>query len=215
MRKIYDISMGIKDGMLTYPGDPGVAIKREKEIGIPSAAGQPASSANVSMYCIGSHTGTHVDPPFHFFPDGDTAEALPLDSLIGPAVVVEAPSDEIGRDFLAGAGLGNAERVLFKTKNSAFSQDPVFREDFAHLTPDGAQYLVEQGVKLVGIDYLSIEKFHSKEHAVHKIFLGKGIVILEGLDLSGVEPGEYTFLCLPLKVIGGDGAPARAVLIKE
>ncbi len=207
MRKIYDISMGIKDGMLTYPGDPGVSLRREKEIG-------KGSQANLSMYCIGSHTGTHVDPPFHFFPDGDTAEALPLDSLIGPAVVVEAP-DEIGRDFLAGAGFGLAERVLFKTKNSAFSQDPVFREEFAHLTPDGAQYLAEQGVKLVGIDYLSIEKFHSKEHAVHKIFLGKGIVILEGLDLSNVEPGEYTFLCLPLKVIGGDGAPARAVLIKE
>jgi len=214
LRKIYDISMGIKNGMLAYPGDPGVSLRREKEIG-KNAAGQPASSANVSMYCIGSHTGTHVDPPFHFFPDGDTVEALPLDSLIGPAVVVEAPADEIGRDFLAGAGLGNAERVLFKTKNSAFSQDPIFREDFTHLTPDGAQYLAEQGVKLVGIDYLSIEKFHSKEHAVHKIFLGKGIVILEGLDLSGVEPGEYTFLCLPLKVIGGDGAPARAVLIKE
>jgi arylformamidase len=208
MRKIYDISMGIRNGMLTYPCDPGVSLTREKEIG-------KGSQANLSMYCIGSHTGTHLDPPFHFFPDGATAEALPLDSLIGPAVVVEAPMDEIGRDFLAGAGLGQAQRVLLKTRNSAFAQYPAFREDFAHLTPDGAQYLAEQGVKLVGIDYLSIEKFHSKEHAVHKIFLGKGILILEGLDLSGVEPGEYTFLCLPLKVIGGDGAPARAVLIKE
>ncbi|MGC2423202.1 MAG: cyclase family protein [Nitrospirota bacterium] len=207
MRKIYDITMGIKNGMLTYPGDPGVEIKREKEIG-------KNSQANLSMYCIGSHTGTHLDPPFHFFPDGDTAESLPLDSLIGPAVVVEAP-DEIGRDFLAGAGLEGAERVLLKTKNSAFAQDPAFREDFAHLTPDGAEYLAELGVKLVGIDYLSIEKYHSKEHAVHRLFLGKGIVILEGLDLSNVEPGEYTLLCLPLKVIGGDGAPARAVLIKE
>lgn len=208
MRKIYDISMGIKNGMLTYPGDPGVSLKREKEIG-------KGSAANLSMYCIGSHTGTHLDPPFHFFPDGATAEALPLDSLIGPAVVVEAPLDEIGRDFLAGAGLGNARRVLLKTRNSAFAQDPVFREEFAHLTPDGAEYLAKQGVRLVGIDYLSIEKYHSKEHAIHKIFLGKGILILEGLDLSGVEPGEYTFLCLPLKVVGGDGAPARAVLIKE
>jgi arylformamidase len=211
MRRIYDISMGIKNGMLTYPGDPGVSLTREKEIG-------KNSSANLSMYCLGSHTGTHLDPPFHFFPDGGTAESLPLDSLIGPAVVVEAPNeigDEIGRDFLIGAGLGSAERVLLKTKNSAFSQDPVFREDFAHLTPDGAEYLAELGVKLVGIDYLSIEKYHSKEHAVHKTFLGTGILILEGLDLSNVEPGEYTFVCLPLKVIGGDGAPARAVLIKE
>jgi arylformamidase len=208
LRRIYDISMGIKNGMLTYPGDPGVSLERVKEIG-------KGSSANLSMYCIGSHTGTHLDPPFHFFPDGETAESLPLDSLIGPAVVVESPVDEIGRDFLAGAGLGKAERVLLKTRNSAFAQDPAFREDFAHLTPDGAEYLAELGVKLVGIDYLSIEKFHSKEHAVHKTFLGKGILILEGLDLSNVEPGEYTFMCLPLKVIGGDGAPARAVLIKE
>ena len=110
-------------------------LGREKEIG----KRRSPSIANLSLYCMGSHTGTHLDLPF-FLPDGDTAESLPLDSLIGPAVVVEAPMDEIGRDFLAGAGLGNAERVLLKTRNSAFSQGhPVFREEFAHLTPDGAR----------------------------------------------------------------------------
>ncbi len=211
MRKIFDISMGIKNGMLTYPGDPGVEITREKIIG----AGRPASVANISAYCMGSHTGTHIDPPFHFFPDGKTADLLPLDALIGHARVIEAQSDEIDGNFLSGAGVEGAVRVLFKTGNSRFCEEPDFHNDFAHLTPDGAEFLKEQGVKLVGIDYLSIEKFHSEDHAVHRLFLGSGIVIVEGLNLSDVEPGDYTLACLPLKVIGGDGAPARAVLIKE
>ena len=116
MRKIYDISMGIKDGMLIYPGDPGVSLRREKEIGIRRRS--TGFLANVSLYCMGSHTG-RTWPAISLLPGRRTAEPLPLDSLIGPAVVVEAPMDEIGRDFLAGAGLGNAERVLFKTRNSA------------------------------------------------------------------------------------------------
>ncbi len=208
MRKIYDISMGIKNGMLTYPGDPGVEITREKTIGA-------GSSANISRYCMGSHTGTHIDPPFHFFPDGKAADLLPLDALVGPARVVEAPVSEIDGNFLSGAGVEGAVRVLFKTGNSSFCEDPVFRKDFARLAPDGAEFLKRAGVKLVGIDYLSIEKFHSVDHAVHRLFLGGGIVIVEGLNLSDVAPGDYTLACLPLKIIGGDGAPARAVLIKE
>ncbi len=200
--------MGIKNGMLIYPGDPGVEITREKTIGA-------GSSANVSGYCMGSHTGTHIDPPFHFFPDGKTADLLPLDALIGPARVIEAPGAEIDGNFLAGALTGGAVRVLFKTGNSRFCEAPDFHKDFAHLTPDGAEYLARLGVRLVGIDYLSIEKFHSADHAVHRLFLGNGVVVVEGLNLSDVEPGDYTLACLPLKVIGGDGAPARAVLIKE
>ncbi|MHB8173243.1 MAG: cyclase family protein, partial [Nitrospirota bacterium] len=140
MRKIFDISMGIKNGMPTYPGDPGVEIKREKIIG-------ENSSANLSSCCIGSHTGTHVDPPFHFFPDGKTAELIPLDIMIGPARVVEANAEGIDRDFLAGAGVEGAVRVLLKTRNSAFCEDPAFHEDFAYLTPDGAEFLMEIGVK--------------------------------------------------------------------
>ncbi len=200
--------MGIKNGMLIYPGDPGVEITREKTIGA-------GSSANVSGYCMGSHTGTHIDPPFHFFPDGNTAEMLPLDVLIGPARVIEAQVNEIDGNFLAGAGVDGAVRVLLKTGNSRFCEEPVFRKDFAHLTIDGADFLKERGVKLVGIDYLSIEKFHSADHAVHRLFLGNGIVIVEGLNLSNVEAGDYTLACLPIRIIGGDGAPARAVLIKE
>lgn len=208
MRKIHDITMTIKNGMLVYPGDPGVSIKGVKEIG-------HGSSANLSEYCMGSHTGTHVDPPFHFLPDGAKVDALPLAPFIGPALVLEISSDEITRKFLEKAPLENVERLLFKTKNSEFSQSPAFRENFAHLTADAAEYLVKLGVRLVGIDYLSVEKYHSKDHAVHMAFLKAGVVILEGLDLSGVAPGWYELLCLPLKVEGGDGAPARAVLVER
>ena len=208
MRKIHDISMTIKNGMLVYPGDPGVSLKRVKEIG-------HGSSANLSEYCMGSHTGTHIDPPFHFLPEGAKVDAMPLAPFIGPALVIEAPYDEINREFLKKAALENVERLLFKTKNSGFSQDPAFHEDFAHLTGDAAAFLVELGVRLVGIDYMSVEKYHSKDHAVHMAFLKAGVVILEGLDLSGVGPGWYELLCLPLKVEGGDGAPARAVLVER
>lgn len=207
MKKIHDISMGIHDGMLTYPGDPGCRIRRVNKI-------EEGASANISELCMGSHTGTHVDPPVHFIPDGGKADALPLDAMIGPAVVVQADGVDIDREFLMGAGIQDATRVLFKTRNSGLGLIPPFREDFTHLTPDAAQYLVERGVKLVGIDYLSIERFKSKDHAVHRAFLRGGVVIVEGLDLSGVAPGLYELICLPLKVVGGDGAPARAVLVE-
>jgi arylformamidase len=207
MKKIYDITMGIHDGMLVYPGDPGVGVRRVKKI-------EDNSSANISEYCMGSHTGTHVDPPFHFDPSGSTVEALPLDAMIGEAVVVQARGEYIDRKFIEGASIPDAARVLFKTRNSALGLEPPFREDFTHLTLDAAEYLVERGVRLVGIDYLSVEKFHSKDHAVHRLFLDNGVVIVEGLDLSNVEPGRYELICMPLKVVGGDGAPARAVLIE-
>jgi len=208
MIKIHDITMTIKNGMLVYPGDPGVSLRRVKEIG-------HGSSANLSEYCMGSHTGTHIDPPFHFLPEGAKVDAMPLEPFIGPALVLEVSSYEITREFLEEAPLDNVERLLFKTKNSTFSQDPMFREDFAHLTADAAVFLVGLGIKLVGIDYMSVEKYHSKDHAVHLAFLNAGVVILEGLDLSGVGPGWYELLCLPLKVEGGDGAPARAVLVER
>jgi len=205
MNRLHDITMTIKEGMVTYPGDPGVRLERVERI-------EDGSTANVSTYAFGSHTGTHIDPPFHFIPQGVTADGLPLGPLIGLARVVEAPVDEIGRDFLAGSGLIDCERILFKTKNSGFIDDPEFHADFAHLTEDGAIYLLEQGVKAVGIDYLSVEKYHSGTHAVHRRLLEGGVVIIEGLDLSKVGPGIYELICLPLKVKGGDGAPARAVL---
>ena len=205
MKKIYDITTPIRNGMLTYPGDPGVNLRRVHIIGA-------GSSANLSEYCFGSHTGTHVDPPLHFYPEGGGVDTLPLDALIGRAVVISVPGDEITAGFLEKELPEGAERVLFKTKNSGLLNDPVFHKDFAHLAADAATYLVGRGVRLVGIDYLSVEVFHSPDHAVHKTLLGAGVVIVEGLELSGVRPGEYRLTCLPLLVEGGDGAPARAIL---
>ncbi|MGA2193148.1 MAG: cyclase family protein [Nitrospirota bacterium] len=197
--------MTIENGMAVYPGDPGVELTREKRI-------EDGDSANLSRYCLGSHTGTHMDPPFHFNTDGATIDMLPLGSMVGPALVLEVPGDEITRSAIEG-NLGKAERVLFKTKNAHFGKGG-FRQDFAYLAEDAALYLVELGVMLVGIDYLSIEKFHSKTHAVHRTLLHNRVVVVEGLDLSGVGPGRYDLICLPLRIKGGDGSPVRAILIE-
>jgi len=207
MLKIHDVTLAIEEGMLIYPGDPGVSLRRVNRI-------EDGHTANLSEYTLGSHTGTHVDPPYHFEPGGKKADELPLDAMMGPALVVECRGDVIDRQFLEGAGLAGAERVLFKTRNSESLAAGRFREDFVYLTPDAAEYLLGLGVRLVGIDYLSIEKFHSPGHAVHHAFLKAGVVIVEGLDLSGVGPGRYHMACLPLKVKGGDGAPARVVLVE-
>lgn len=202
---IYDVTASVHPAMPVYPGDPEVAVER-----VSSIAG--GSSANVSIYRLGSHTGTHVDPPLHFIEGGMAVDELPLDVLIGPALVVESGRGVIDREFLESAGIGGASRVIFKTGNSGLMAKARFHEDFTHLSPDAAAYLVELGVRLAGIDYLSIERFKSPDHEVHKTLLGAGVVVLEGLDLSGVKPGEYELICLPLKVKGGDGAPARVVL---
>ncbi len=208
MLKFHDVTLAIHEGMLIYPGDPGVRIDRVKKI-------EDGAAANVSEYAFGSHTGTHVDPPRHFEPGGAGADALPLPAMIGPAVVVECERPAIDRAFLSTAGLKGAQRALFKTKNSSLLQKEAFTEDFTYITPDGAQYLVGLGLKLVGVDYLSVEKFHSEGHAVHHALLRAGVVVIEGLDLSGVGPGEYQMVCLPLKVRGGDGAPARVILMEN
>ena len=194
--------------MPVYEGDPGV------EIAAWSALAN-GDSANVSFLHFGAHTGTHVDAPAHFIKDAAKIDSLSLDVLIGQARVIHVPDDatEIDRDFLAQCNLNQVERVLFRTRNSNFWTEG-FRKDFTHLLPEAAEYLVEQEVKLVGIDYLSIEKFHSGHHATHIALLSKGVVILEGLNLSDVPAGDYELICLPLKIAegAGDGAPARAVL---
>jgi arylformamidase len=207
MLKIHDVTRDIDEGMIIYPGDPGVRLKRVKRI-------EDGNSANISEYTLGSHTGTHVDPPFHFEPDGCKADDLPLDSMIGPAVVILCLEVIIDRPFLEAAGIKGVKRVLFKTKNSDRVKDRVWSDEFAHLTPDAAVYLVSIGLRLVGTDCLSIERFHSPDHAVHRSLLKAGVVIVEGLDLSGVGPGQYQMACLPLKIKGGDGAPARVVLME-
>jgi arylformamidase len=208
--KIFDITIGIGAGTPIYAGDPPAVVESAKRI----AAGD---SANVSKLSFGAHTGTHVDAPNHFVEGTRRVDQLDLNKLIGPCRVVRVPDDI---QTIEPENIGDVEgfeRVIFKTKNSGFWNDSEFHSDFAHLSPAAAETLVANGVKLVGIDYLSIEKFHSGDHAVHKTLLSKEIVILEGLDLRIIEPGDYELICLPLKYVGGegDGAPARAVLIQR
>lgn len=209
MARIIDISVPIYTDMPFYPGDAAVSVGPGKQI-------KNGDVANLSTITMGSHTGTHVDAPYHFIDGGETVDNLPLEVLVGAARVLDLTgvSDGIGRDDLAAAGCSGAERVLFKTGNSALWARDGFERDFAYLADDGADYLVEQGVKLAGNDYLSIEMFHAETHHVHEALLGAGIVILEGIDLSGVEAGDYQMVCLPLRIRGGDGAPARTVLIE-
>jgi len=209
MRTFYDISMPIYQGMLSWPSDPDVTIIPFKEI----AAGK---SSNVSAINMGSHSGTHLDPPVHFFPGGATVDTLSFDAMLGEAVVVALDVEkEIGRAELEALNLNGVERILFKTRNSELIRAETFNKGFIHLTKAGAQYLAKSGVKLVGIDYLSIDGYGDKEAPVHHTLLSQNIVILESIDLSAVEPDRYQLICLPLRLAKGNGGPARAVLIKE
>jgi arylformamidase len=209
--QIYDVSVPISRTTPTYPGDPGIEIQQW-------AAIESGDAANVTLLHFGAHTATHVDAPAHFIEGASKVDQMPLDALIGEARVVEIPPDvrSIDAKTLAAAGLDGASRVLFKTRNSAFWDDPAsgFRTDFTFIAPDAARALSEMNVRLVGIDYLSVEKFQPKRFETHTVLLSRGIVIVEGLDLRGVAAGTYELLCLPLKIASGsgDGAPARAVL---
>lgn len=209
--KIHDVSVPIRDGGLVYPGNPPIHIELQQAIA-------KGAGANVSHVDFGSHTGTHVDAPRHFFDDGAGVDQIPLDILIGDAMVVGFRDDvrAVTRGDLERFDLTGVERLLLRTRNSTYlTQDPAFHEDYTYLAPDGAEHLVAQGVKLVGIDYLSIEQFHSGHHRTHLTLLGAGIVIVEGLNLDGIADGRYELCCLPLRIVGCDGAPARAVLIEQ
>jgi arylformamidase len=205
---IYDITVPIRAGMPIYEGDPALNIEPWSELA-------KGDSANVSFLHFGAHTGTHVDAPAHFIEGANKIDSLRLDVLIGPARVIRVPDDvpEISPEFLQSCDLNNVSRVLFHTRNSGFWNEG-FRKDFTHVLPEAAELLVERGVKLVGNDYLSVEKFHSGHHRTHLTFLRNDVVIVEGLNLSGVPAGDYELICLPLKIAGGagDGAPARVVL---
>lgn len=208
--QIFDISVPIYTGMVSYPGDPGAAIEPVSRIA-------QGDTANLSLLRMGSHTGTHVDAPHHFENGRTTIDRVPLEVLMGPARVVDLTGVDtlISRQNLEEAGSGRAERLLIKTANSRLWANPEFTTEYVSLADDAADFLVEEGVKLVGTDYLSIERFKSEEHYIHHRLLGAGVIILEGLDLIEIEAGEYDLACLPLKVMDGDGAPARAVLVKR
>jgi arylformamidase len=209
--RIYDVTVPISTETPTYPGDPGVEIQQW-------AAMARGDAANVTLLHFGAHTATHVDAPAHFIEGAPKVDTLPLDVLIGEARVVEVSHDVHAIDgaHLAALDLKGAARVLFKTRNSLFWNDPGrgFRTDFTYLAPDAARSLVKLGVRLVGIDYLSVEQFKPQRFETHTVLLSHGIVIVEGLDLREVTTGVYELICLPLKIASGtgDGAPARAVL---
>jgi arylformamidase len=206
--RIYDISVPIRSGGLVYPGNPEIDISLQQAVA-------KGASANVSAIRFGSHTGTHADAARHFFDDGQTVDKIPLERLIGPALLLTFADDvrSVGAAELRAHDIKGQTRILLRTRNSAFLSQKDFVKDYTYLAPDGAQYLVDQGVELVGIDYLSIEQFHSGHHLTHRTLLERSVVIVEGLDLSVPPPGEYQFICLPLRIDGCDGAPARAVLI--
>ena len=204
--KWLDVSVPLAPGLPTYPGNPAFELHPVKRIA-------EGASSNVSRLVMGSHSGTHVDAPKHFFDDGAGVDALPLPLLLGRTRVVEITRrGGIGPDDLAQAGLREDLRVLLKTSNSALWNGEEFRNDYTHLTEDGARYLVDQGVKVVGIDYLSVEQFKKPGAPAHRALLSQGIVIIEGLNLGEAEPGMYEMYCLPLRVAGADGAPARVIL---
>jgi arylformamidase len=210
--KIIDISLTITPGMPVWPGDDKVTLERRSKI-------EDGANANVSFFAASAHTGTHVDAPYHFLPEGKTVENLPLDALIGPVQVVQVPRNElvINDKLIENLKIEPVvERVLFKTTNSELwghPEDP-FNTHFIGIDESGARWLVDRKIKLVGIDYLSISPY-KKSRPTHEVLLGAGLVIVEGLNLSDVSVGKYMLYCLPLKLKGADGAPARAVLIES
>lgn len=207
MRRI-DISMPLFPGMPSFPGDPDFSSARVRSM----AAGDPY---NISSLSFGSHAGTHVDPPVHFVPGGATTDQLDLDTLNGPCQVVEANAGaaSVGPEDVARIPVG-ARRVLFRTANSPrWANALTFFPDYVALTPAAADLLVQRGVRLVGIDALSVENDPTGSFPVHHRLLGRGVLILEGVLLADAREGEYVLECLPLRLRGGDGGPARAALL--
>ena len=208
MPSIYDISIPVVNGGAVYPGNPEIRIEAQQAIA-------KGGSSNVSALSFGSHTGTHVDAPKHFFDSGAGVDALSLEVLMGPAMLICVDDDvmAVGTEQLKMHELKGHTRVLIKTRNSSFIRGETFVKDYTYLAPDGAAYLVSLGVKLVGVDYFSVEQFHSGHHRTHRTLLENGVIIVEGLDLSGPPGGPYELRVLPLRLAGLDGAPARAVLV--
>jgi arylformamidase len=207
---IHDLTLPITPSLIVWPGDPPVRIAREADVN----AGDEFSLSRLEM---SAHTGTHVDAPAHFIPGGGGVEMLPLDVLIGPALVVELLDvAEVTAVTLSALSIPpETQRLLLKTRNSArrIAEDAEFHKDFAAITADGAQWLVDHGIRLVGVDYLSVAPYEATAET-HIILLQAGVIPIEGLNLHGVSPGEYQLICLPLLLPGCDGAPCRAVLVE-
>ena len=210
--KIFDVSLMISPGLPVWPGDPAIVLEQVESM-------DSGANANVSRLDVGVHVGTHVDAPHHFMNDGRTVEQFSLDVLTGTCYVTQLPDgiEAITAEALDGMPLpAGTTRILFGTSNSRFWSrgEKKFQEDFVAVTEDGAQWLVDYGIQLVGVDYLSVAPYRDSV-PTHRTLLGAGIVVVEGLDLSAVPRGFYELYCLPLKLLGSDGAPARAILIQR
>ena len=203
----FDISVSLYSGMVNWPGDPAVSITPLLEI-------ERGNACNVSLLTMGSHTGTHIDAPRHFIRDGKSLDEMPLDVTVGRARVIEINNPVvITVEELSKHHIQPGERILFKTRNSQKCwQSNKFVEDFVYISLEAARYLAEVAIKTVGVDYLSVGGFAKNGPETHLALLQAGTWIIEGLNLSQVEPGQYELYCLPLKIQNGDGAPARAVL---
>lgn len=212
--KVHDVSLVLRPDMVTWPGEPGPKFMPLRRI----ATGD---TANVSLITLANHTGTHVDPPIHFIEGGNTVDMLPIDALVGRCRVLAFPeSGHVSGGWLDGANVpASTERLLLKTRNSERWADPTapFTRDFTAIDASAARWCVEHRVKLVGVDYLSIEPQGPEKqgYPVHNTLLRANVVIVEGLDLRGIAAGDYELVCAPIKLQGGDGAPARVFLIQR
>ena len=207
--KLHDVSVLISEDLPVWPGDPGISMTLESRL-------DQGNDANVTRLTMGVHTGTHIDAPCHFETNGKSVDQLPIDTLIGLCHVFELPEIKggIGPGDIEKLDLKGETRILFKTRNSNWwkNNERKFQKDFVYITEEGAKFLISNGVKLVGIDYLSVEKFGSSDYATHHLFLRNQVVILEGLNLSDISSGKYELIALPLRLKGADGSPARVIL---
>ncbi len=207
--KLIDVSVPLDPALPTYPGNTPFTVEAIQRIA-------KGDHANLSSLHMSAHAGTHVDAPRHFFDTAPGTESLLLEMLLGRTRVVEITSRTgIAAEELAPLDLSEDIRVLFKTANSRLWGDPEFHKDYVGVTESGARYLVDHGIKVVGVDYLSVEKFKTPGAPAHHILLGGGTIVIEGLNLRDADPGVYDMLCLPLRIVGSDGAPARVVLRKS
>lgn len=207
--RIYDITLTISPDLVVWPEDPPIELGRVQKI-------EDGADSNVSRVNMSVHTGTHIDAPFHFIEDGDTVDNIPIDLLTGRCYVLHLPDDVdvITREMVQDSPIPpRTKRVLFRTRNSELwnSNPHTFQKDYVALAPEAAEYMIGRGVKLVGVDYLSVAAFDDVV-PTHKVLLGAGIIVVEGLNLSEVSQGRYMLYCLPIKLGGADGAPARAIL---
>jgi arylformamidase len=209
----FDVTLPLTPDLPVWPGDDDVFVEPLSRIA-------QGGSTNVTSLKFTSHVGTHVDAPWHFIDDGEKLNDLPIDRWIGPCLVISIPDDakRIEVAHLEAADIPEGmERIIFRTSNSArwHTGKLAFEEDYVAVSPKAAKWIVDHGIQLVGIDYLSIELFDDAANETHRTLLGNGVLVIEGLNLAGIDPGPYQLICLPLRLAAGDGAPARVVLVRE